>query len=451
MMDEGVAEAALSPPELLQRLLRFDTSNPPGAEGKCIAFAESLLRHAELETKLVESDRDRPNLVARLPGRGSERPLLLQGHVDVVPASEDDWCHPPFEGAIADGYIWGRGALDMKSGVAMMLGAVLRAKAQGFEPPGDVILALLVDEEAGSDHGAAFLVTNHADLFDGVQYAIGEFGGFSFELARRRFYPIQVAEKQIAWLRCRIEAPAGHGALPTRGGSTARLGEALKRLDRKRLPAHATPVVREMLEAAGRELPSPIALALRQVLNPRLTDRILDVAGDAGRSLDPMLHNTASANFIRAGDERNPSVVPSEVEFRIDGRLVPGSGPDEFVAELRALLGEDIAFELVRYDGGPDHPDMGLYPTLAEIIRGRDPQACPIPMLMPASSDARFFSRLGIQTYGFLPMPLPRELDFNRLIHAADERIPVEAVDFGTDCICDLLERFGEGVQGGGR
>jgi acetylornithine deacetylase/succinyl-diaminopimelate desuccinylase-like protein len=438
-------EVGLSPPELLQKLLRFETANPPGAEGECIAFAEGLLRDAGLETRLIASDPDRPNLVARLRGRGSVRPLLLQGHVDVVPAMEGDWRHPPFGADVADGCIWGRGALDMKGGVAMMMGAVLRAKAERVEPPGDVILALLVDEEAGSDHGAAFLVEHHPELFDGIRYAIGEFGAFSFELARRRFYPIQVAEKQIAWVRARIRAPAGHGSLPTPGGVAARLGEALQRLDRKRLPIHVTPVVREMLETAGRELPAPLALALRQLLNPRLANRILDIAGEAGQGLDPMLHNTASPNFIRAGEERNPSVVPSEVELRLDGRLVPGFGPEEFVAELQDLLGDDIDFELVRYDGGPDHPDMGLYPTLADIIRGRDREARPIPMLMPASSDGRFFSRLGIQTYGFLPMPLPQDLDFNRLIHGADERIPIGAVDFGTSCIYDLLERFDDG------
>jgi acetylornithine deacetylase/succinyl-diaminopimelate desuccinylase-like protein len=434
--------AAPSPPELLQRLLRFDTSNPPGGEGDCIAFAEGLLRDAGIDSRLFESEPGRPNLVARLPGRGSARPLLLQGHVDVVPAREDDWRRPPFAGEIAQGYIWGRGALDMKGGVAMMLGAVLRAASEGLTPPGEVILALLVDEEAGSEHGAAFLVEHHADLFEGVRYAIGEFGAFSFELAGRRFYPIQVAEKQIAWLRGRIEAPGGHGSLPTRGEATTRLAEVLERLNRERLPTHVTPVVRQMVEATGSELPRPLALALRQLLKPRLTDHILDVAGDAGKGVDPMLHNTASPNFIRAGEERNPSVVPTEIELRIDGRLLPGYGPDDFLNELRALLGEDVAFEVIRYDGGPERPDMGLYSTLADIIRRHDPEGRPIPMLMPASSDGRFFSRLGIQTYGFLPMPLPKDLDFNGLIHATNERIPVEAVEFGTSCIYDLLERF---------
>jgi acetylornithine deacetylase/succinyl-diaminopimelate desuccinylase-like protein len=443
-MTTGPTVEARPAAELLQELLRLDTSNPPGREAEGIAYVDRLLHSAGIETKLIESAPGRPNLVARLRGRGSTSPLLWQGHIDVVPALPQEWTHPPFSGQIADSCIWGRGALDMKGGVAMMLAALLRARANDLTPSGDVILAILADEEAGSDHGASFLVNNHADLFEDVRYAIGEFGGFSLRLAGRRLYPIQVAERQICWLKATVRGPAGHGSLGSKDATAARLAEVLRRLDRARLPIHLTPVVREMLEAIAGTLPAPIAPVVRALAHPRLDHAGLKVLQRFSEQLTLLLRNTATPNVIRAGNLPSVSVMPSTAELYLDGRLLPGFRPDDFIAELHELVGHDVEFEIFRYDGGPDRADFGLYPTLASIIRNHDDKAYPVPMLMPASSDGRFFSRLGIQPYGFLPMKLPTSLNFTRLIHSADERIPVAAVQFGSDCMFELLERFGE-------
>src|SRR5438105_12617231 len=250
------------PAELLTQLLRFDTTNPPGGERECIAWAQGLLEQLGVQVRILAKETERPNLVARLSGRGECPPLLLQGHVDVVPA-RGEWEHPPFAGEFAGGHLWGRGALDMKGGVAMMLAAFMRVAAGGPQPPGDVILCLLSDEEAGSDLGANYLVTTHADLFSGVRYALGEFGGFSMHVAGRSFYPIMVAEKQICWTLARIRGAAGHGSLAVRDGATGRLGRLLTRLDRRRLPVHVTPAARAMVEAIASELPPPVALPLR--------------------------------------------------------------------------------------------------------------------------------------------------------------------------------------------
>jgi acetylornithine deacetylase/succinyl-diaminopimelate desuccinylase-like protein len=189
------------PVELLQRLIRFNTTNPPGNERECVEWIEEVLRAGGYETKFLAKDPERPNLLARLKGRNEAPSLLLQGHVDVVPVEGQDWQHQPLEGKNVDGWVWGRGALDMKGGVAMMLAAFLRAKAEGLTPPGDVLLLVLSDEESGGDYGAKYLVEEHARLFDGVRYALGEFGGFSLYVGRRRFYPIQVAEKQLCFLK----------------------------------------------------------------------------------------------------------------------------------------------------------------------------------------------------------------------------------------------------------
>ena len=427
------------PAELLAQLLRFDTTNPPGGERECIAWAQALLERLGVQVRVLAKEPERPNLLARLSGRGARPPLLLQGHVDVVPA-RGEWEHPPFAGELAGGYLWGRGALDMKGGVAMMLAAFMRVAAAGPEPPGDVILCLLSDEEAGSDLGANYLVTAHPELFADVRYALGEFGGFTMDLAGRRFYPIMVAEKQVCWTLARIRGPAGHGSLAVRGGAAGKLGQLLSRLDRRRLPVHVTPVVRSMVEAIAAELPAAMALPLRGLLRPALSDRLLDMLGERASLFDPLLHNTAKANIIAAGEKIN--VVPGEASVQLDCRLLPGFAPEDLFSELLSLSGLELELEVIRHDPVEAAPDLGMFDTLAGALRELDPRAKPVPMLMPGATDGRFFARLGIQTYGFLPMPLPAELHFMRLIHAENERVPVEAIEFGTRAIVRVLERF---------
>lgn len=429
------------PVELLQRLIRFDTTNPPGNEAPCVGFINGLLTEAGFETALVSRDPARPNLVTRLQGRGEAPPLLLYGHVDVVTTAGQAWQHPPFEGRIADGYVWGRGALDMKGGVAMMLAALLRARAEGLTPAGDVVLAVLSDEEAGGDFGARFLVGQHPGLFEGIRHAIGEFGGFSLQVGRRRLYPVMVAERQICWMRMTVRGPAGHGALPVRGGAMAHLATFLQRLDRGRLPVHVTPAARQAIEAMAAALPPVQGLVLRGLLRPALTGTIIRLLGERGSLFEPLLHNTVNATMVRGGDKIN--VVPGEISLEMDGRLLPGFGPDDLIAELRGLAGEPLEIEVIRHDPAPARPDMGLFDLLASILREADPEAAPVPYLMPGVTDGRFFARLGIQTYGYLPMRLPPGMGFHRLVHGADERIPVEAVDFGAGAIYRLLQRYG--------
>jgi acetylornithine deacetylase/succinyl-diaminopimelate desuccinylase-like protein len=427
------------PAQLLARLLRFDTTNPPGNERACIEWVRGLLEELGCEVRVVGAEPERPNLIARLPGEGTSPPLLLQGHVDVV-AARGDWRRPPFGGEIHDGFIWGRGALDMKGGVAMMLAAFMRAKAAGRRPPGDVILCLMADEEAGSALGAEYLVREHPELFDGVRYAVGEFGAFRMEVAGRAFYPIMVAEKQICWTVATLRGRAGHGSMPVPGEAMGSLGRLLERIDGRRLPVHVPAVTRMMIDAIAAELPITLAAPLRGLLRPRVTDRILDALGERGRLFDPLLHNTVAATIVRGGDKVN--VIPGEVSVELDVRLVPGSTPEQAFAELRALTGVDVELEVLRHDPAPAVPDMAMFEGLAGVLRELDAAAKPVPLLLPGVTDGRFFSQLGIQTYGFLPMQLPAEMRFLELIHAQDERLPVEAVEFGTRAIERVLERF---------
>ena len=427
------------PAELLQHLIRFNTTNPPGNEADCIFYIRNLLQEAGIESDLVARDPARPNLIARLKGNGNAPPLLLQGHVDVVTAEKQYWQHPPFEGNIHDGYVWGRGTLDMKGGVAMMVAAILRAKAGGSSLPGDVLLAVLSDEEASSEYGAKFLVENHAELFKDVRYALGEFGGFTMYIGGKRFYPIQVMEKKTCGLRVIIRGPGGHGALPMRNGTVARLGRFIQTLDEHRLPVHITTVTRQMIETLAAALSTNVGPTLLQLLEPMQTDLVLDVLGQAGQTFDPILHNTANITIIRGGEKNN--VIPSEIVIELDGRLLPGYGPEDMITEMLSLVGNEIDLEVTSYDPGPAEPDMGLFHTLADILKEADPEGTPLPNLLPAVTDGRFFTRLGIQTYGFLPMILPEGFTFTQTIHAADERIPVEAIEFGANAIYEVMKR----------
>ena len=429
----------MTPVELLQRLIRFDTTNPPGNEAECVAFIRGLLDDAGVETEVYAREPGRPNLVARLPGKGNGRPLLLQGHIDVVTTAGQKWRRDPFSGELVDGYVWGRGAVDMKGGVAMLVSAFLRVARGEIEPAGDLVLVVLCDEEAGGDFGAKFLVEEHAHLFEGIRYALSEFGGFTLHLGGRRFYPIQVAEKQICWLKARIRGSGGHAAFVNRGGTMARLGRFLRDLDRKRPPVHVTPVAREMIERMAAALPQPQRGTLRSLLKPRLTDRILPLLGNMARTTEPLLRNTVSATIVHAGQKIN--VVPAEIEVELDGRALPGFGPENLIGEVQEIVGTDVEIELVRHDPGPPDPDLALFEPLAGVLRELEPEAIPVPLLQVGATDARFFSRLGIQTYGFLPLRLPVGFDFLALVHAADERVPADAVDFGTEAISRALQR----------
>ena len=429
------------PVEILQRLIQFNTTNPPGNEAACVMYVRELLEEAGIESTLLAKDPNRPNLIARLPGQGKAPPLLMYGHVDVVTTENQPWQHPPFEGKLVDGYVWGRGALDMKGGVAMMVAAFLRANAEGLNPPGDILLAIVSDEEAGGDFGAKFLVEEHPELFKDVKYAIGEFGGFTLHLGGKRFYPIMIAEKQICWLKATVRGQGGHGSMPVKGAAMARLSKLLKALDENDLPVHITPPAQMMVDAIARELGGLQGMILGQLTNPMMTSSVLKMLGERGRVFYPLFHNTVSPTILSGSSKVN--VIPGEVSVELDGRLLPGFKPEEMIAELRAIVGEDVQLDLLQYDPGPPEPDMSLFNALGGILKEADPQGIPIPFLLSGVTDARFFSQLGIQTYGYLPMNLPDDLSFANIIHAENERVPAAAIEFGTQMIYKALGKFG--------
>jgi acetylornithine deacetylase/succinyl-diaminopimelate desuccinylase-like protein len=429
----------MSPSELLQELIRFDTTNPPGAERACVERIGELLSAEGIEWQTYGARPERPNLVARLSG-GPGPGLVLQGHVDVVTTVNQKWTRPPFGGELVDGWIWGRGALDMKNGVAMMVDAFLRAKRENVRLPGDVVLVVLADEEAGGIEGAAWLTDNHPELFSGVRHTIGEGGGYSNLMAGIRFYPIMVSEKRGCQLQVTFRGPGGHGSLPMRGGAMAKLGQVLEALDRTRLPVHLTEAVRLQLEGMRDRFTGERAALFNRLLEPGHADAALDELGVEGRSLDAALHNTVNATIVEGGLKIN--VIPSEVRVALDGRLLPGQGPEDLVREVRAIIGEEPEIEVGRLGPAQAEPDLRGFGVLADIIRELDPDGVPVPYLVSGGTDGRHFAKLGISTYGFTPVTLPAGFDGWATIHDADERIPAEALAFGSEAIFRAIQRL---------
>jgi len=428
--------------ELTQELIRFDTTNPPGNEAACVKRLEQLLRDAGVDTVLAGGKPERPNLVARLAGEGQAPPLLLQGHVDVVTTAGQAWTHPPFAGELVDRHVWGRGAIDMKGGLAMMTLAALQFLVEGRRPPGDVVIAIMADEEAGGFHGAGWLVANRPELFGGIQHALGEGGGFAWYVGGRRFYPLMVAEKRFCQTRATFHGAGGHGSRPIRGGAMAKLGRALGALERHRMPVHISGATRLMLEglrdglAAGEQHEQMVLL-----LDPAETDATLDRLDHVGGLLDPLLHNNVNATMVKGGLKIN--VIPTEIELDLDCRLLPGVTSEAWLTELGSVLGEFAELAVVGEGNAMPEVELGaFFDTLCDVLREADAEGTPIPCLMGASTDACHFAKLGIRTYGFLPHNFTERAPYERTMHDADERVPVSALEFGTAAIHRAIERY---------
>ncbi|MGW6735855.1 M20/M25/M40 family metallo-hydrolase [Streptomyces sp. NPDC055013] len=441
--------ALTDPVPLLQDLIRIDTTNPPGNEIACAEYLIDRFAHRDdLDIKVLGPSRDRANLIVRFPGRGAAPPLLLHGHSDVVPVTGQDWQHPPFEARLVDGEVWGRGSVDMKGGLAMMVSSLARLHEAGQRPAGDVVLAVVADEEHGSIAGARWLTREHPELFSGIRYAVGEEGGAGIELGGRRFHPIVVAEKRACWFRVTLRGPGGHASrLAPPQTPMRQLGHLLTALSGVRLPRHLGPAAHRMLTELAGHLPDPLAGRLRSLRDDDGDAPPAGLPEDQALQIDSLLRNTVNPTVVRAGDKIN--VVPGEITVDLDGRILPGDHTrEEFVSELRALIGPEPPLELlvegfaVDQSRIPEPEFGGFYETLADITRKADADAAPLPMMSPASTDAGFFAQLGIRCYGWLPMRVPAGSPYRTLLHRADERIPVEALEFGTQCMTALLRDY---------
>ncbi|MEV7974740.1 M20/M25/M40 family metallo-hydrolase [Streptomyces sp. NPDC086519] len=420
--------------DLCRELIRFDTSNygdhsGPG-ERKAAEWVAEKLAEVGLEPRIFESHPGRASTVARIEGADPSRPaLLIHGHLDVVPANADDWTHHPFSGEVADGCVWGRGAVDMKDMDAMTLAVVRDRLRSGRNPPRDIVLAFLADEEAGGTWGARHLVDNHPDLFDGVTEAISEVGGFSFTVnEQRRLYLIQTAEKGMHWMKLKVAGTAGHGSMIHRDNAITELSEAVARLGRHRFPVRVTKTTRAFLDELGD--------ALGTELDPEDMESTLARLGGIAKLIGATLSNTANPTQLNAGYKVN--VIPGEATAHVDGRFLPGH-EEEFLADLDRILGPNVVRSDVHSDKALETSfDGALVEAMQSSLLAEDPTAKAIPYMLSGGTDAKSFDDLGIRGFGFAPLRLPPELDFAGMFHGVDERVPVDGLRFGVR----VLDRF---------
>ncbi|MFM9612405.1 hypothetical protein DF268_35350 [Streptomyces sp. V2] len=420
--------------DLCSELIRFDTSNygdhsGPG-ERQAAEWVAEKLAEVGLEPQIFESHPGRASTVARIEGADPSRPaLLIHGHLDVVPANADDWTHHPFSGEVADGCVWGRGAVDMKDMDAMTLAVVRDRLRSGRKPPRDIVLAFLADEEAGGTYGARHLVDQHPGLFEGVTEGISEVGGFSFTVSEeRRLYLIQTAEKGMHWMKLTVAGTAGHGSMIHRDNAITELSEAVARVGRHKWPVRVTKTTRAFLDELGDALGTP--------LDPEDMEATLARLGGIAKLIGATLSNTANPTQLGAGYKVN--VIPGEATAHLDGRFLPGH-EEEFLTDLDRLLGPRVRREDVHSDKALETSfDGALVDAMSAALLAEDPTAKAVPYMLSGGTDAKSFDDLGIRGFGFAPLKLPPELDFAGMFHGVDERVPVDGLRFGVR----VLDRF---------
>jgi acetylornithine deacetylase/succinyl-diaminopimelate desuccinylase-like protein len=420
--------------EICRDLLRIDTSNygddsGPG-ERKAAELVAGLLSDAGLQPQLMESAPGRANVVLRIPGRDRARPaLLVHGHLDVVPARAEDWQVDPFAGEIVDGCLWGRGAVDMKDMDAMILAAVRGLARTGLQPDRDLVVAFLADEEAGGKYGARWLVNEQADLLEGVSEAVSEVGGYSVDLNGRRAYLVQTAEKGLAWLRLVAHGRAGHGSQINDDNAVTRLAGAISRIGAHPWPLEITPTVRAFLdgveEITGVPLPADVPAAMVELL------------GTTARFVGATLRNTTTPTGLEAGYKVN--VVPGSATALLDCRFLPGR-EEELMGIIRDLAGPGVEFETIHRAPALETPFSGdLVDRMIESLHAEDPEAAVLPYCLSGGTDNKSFIDLGIAGYGFAPLRLPAGMDFAGMFHGVDERVPLDALTFGTRVLTRFL------------
>jgi len=438
--------------ELLQQLLRIDTTNPPGNERAAADCIADIFRSEGLEPKLNGISEERPNLTVRwnaAPENRTKRPLVLSSHLDVVPADQSKWTHPPFSGHNDGTCLWGRGAIDMKGFAVMAVAALTRLKRENTPINRDVIFAAVADEEAGTEHGSKWLVNERPDLLGGdPEYVINEVGGFTVHQKGNRFYPIQVAEKGVAWLRLTVEGKPGHSSLPATDSSVEKLARATAAISASRLPWHAGNEAHDFL--AGFAAPeNAIAKAVAPLLaHPTIGPRLLPLAvSDPSRrkSLEAILRNTATPTRLQSGEAIN--VLPGSACVDIDGRLVPGQSAADLIEELkkviRPITGDVAQFEVLQESPAVSFSkETPLFEQMKKSLLDADPGSYIVPSIIPGFTDSRNYSRLGATCYGFYPLQLPDGLDFAAMFHGHDERIPIGGFHWGIEVLTETLRKF---------
>ncbi|MHA7127413.1 M20/M25/M40 family metallo-hydrolase [Janibacter indicus] len=422
-------------------LLRIDTSNyGPGQDGpgerEAADYVVAQLREVGLEPQVFESEPGRTTVSVRIAGTDRDRgALCIHGHLDVVPAHAEDWSVPPFDAVERDGCLWGRGAVDMKDMVAMMLACVRHLARTGTVPPRDLLFVFFADEEAGGVLGSQFMVREHREVFDGVTEAISEVGGYSVTVddakgEPRRAYLLQTAEKGIAWLKLEAKGTAGHGSVPTSDNPIVHLAEAIARINAHKWPREFIASVRGLLDG------------LSEITGVGYSDEdaeaLLERIGPAAGFVRGALQDTANITMLDAGYKHN--VVPQTATAALDCRFLPGHEED-LMATIRDLAGEHVDVVVEHRDISLDSPFEGdLVERMRAALLAEDPEAAILPYCLSGGTDNKALETLGVTGYGFAPLRLPADLPFAPMFHGIDERVPLESLEFGARVLWRLVE-----------
>ena len=420
---------------ICQELIRIPSINFGEGRGDEKAAAEYVvaeLARVGIASQIYESAPNRCNVIAHLESLNPDRPgLVVHGHLDVVPAMAEEWSIDPFGGILKDGFIWGRGAVDMKNMDAMILAVVCQWARIGYKPPRPITLAFFADEEAGSSYGSRWMVAEHPDAFKGCTEAISEVGGFSVTLPNaKRFYFVETAEKGIHWMRLVANGRAGHGSVINEENAVTRISEAVAKIGNYDWPQRYTATVKRLFETVAKASGKPFDL---KDLRPLLSE-----FGNTSRMIGATLQNTANPSMLSAGYKEN--VIPGEATAVVDGRFLPGY-EDEMNATIQEIVGSEILIETIVTDIALEVPFEGdLVEAMCAALVKYDPDGIPVPFTMSGGTDNKALSKIGIIGYGFSPLKLDPELDFMALFHGVDERVPVDGLRFGVNVLKDLLE-----------
>jgi acetylornithine deacetylase/succinyl-diaminopimelate desuccinylase-like protein len=419
---------------LCQELIRIPSVNfgeGKGDEKAAAEYVAAKLAEVGITSKFYESAPNRVSVVARIEGTDQSRPgLLINGHLDVVPANAADWSVDPFSGLIKDGCIWGRGAVDMKNMDAMML-AVFRLWARhGYKPSRTMVVVFFADEEAGGIYGSRWMAENHPEVFAGCSETVSEVGGFSLTLnSGKRVYVIETSQKGIEWMKLTATGVASHGSVINDKNAVTRLAEAVAKVGSFNWPQRITKTnelfFKKIAELSGK------------TYDPNNLQPLLDEVGSMSKMIGATLTNTANPSMLEAGYKAN--VVPQSASAVVDGRTLPGY-ESELLDTVRKLVGEHVTVESLVSDiplevefGGP------LVDAMMEAIKSEDPEGIPIPYLLSGGTDNKALAKLGILGYGFSPLKLPADLDFVGLFHGIDERVPIDSLHFGARTLHHFL------------
>ena len=420
--------------KLCQELIQIPSVNYGEGKGDEKAAAEYVvakMKEVGIESKIYESAPNRCSVVARIEGKDKSKPgLVVNGHLDVVPANAADWSVDPFSGAIKDGCIWGRGAVDMKNMDAMILAVIRLWAKHNYQPERTIVIVFFADEEAGGIYGSRWMAEKHPEVFAGCSETVSEVGGFSLTLlSGKRVYAIEASQKGIEWMKLTAEGVAGHGSMVNNANAVTRLSEAIAKIGNYTWPQRITKTsdlfFQKISEISGKPYD-------KNNLQP-----LIDEVGPMGKMIGATLCNTTNPTMLEAGYKAN--VIPQSASAVVDGRTLPGY-EKELLDTVRSLVGEHVKVESLVSDiplevefGGP------LVDAMIAAIRSEDPEGIPIPYLLSGGTDNKALAKLGIVGYGFSPLKLPPDLDFTGLFHGIDERVPVDSLQFGARTLFHFL------------